>query len=256
MMLLRLSRGRHSWAHTLGTLEATLGKDALNYFDDIDQNAIASGSIAQVRGASHLDTSLALHFIHLSRCRLPYGCLISRVPQVHVAHLEGHKVAVKVRHPGVRRQIALDFHIMKSVARFVHYIPGMSWLNLEASMEQFSDTIAGQTRLDVEGDNLDNFVHNFKAQRQWCGFPRVILKSHALLVESFEEGQLASKYVTPFRRYRDFLRRRDAAAGSAPKAAGIWSRVCGVVTCCFGASREEEEWNEDEYVDLSLGQVC
>ena len=175
--------------------------------------------------------------------------------QVHVAHLEGHKVAVKVRHPGVRRQIALDFHIMKSVAKFVSYIPGMSWLNLEASMEQFSDTIAGQTRLDVEGDNLDQFVNNFKYQRQWCGFPRVVLKSPALLVESFEEGQLASKYVAPFRRYRNFLeRRKSEAQGGAAK--GWLSRAYGWCVSCFGLRRsEEEEWDEDEYIDLSLGQV-
>ncbi len=39
---------------------------------------------------------------------------------------------------------------------------GMGWVNLQASMQQFSHTIASQTRLDIEGNHLDIFNANFR----------------------------------------------------------------------------------------------
>jgi hypothetical protein len=38
----------------------------------------------------------------------------------------------------------------------------MGWVNLQASMQQFSHTIASQTRLDIEGNHLDIFNANFR----------------------------------------------------------------------------------------------
>jgi hypothetical protein len=108
----------------------------------------------------------------------------------------------QVRHPNVAEQIKLDFRIMRAVGEFLDAIPGLGWLNLASSMEQFSHTIASQTRLDIEGTHLDLFNRNFRSLRASCGFPVAVLKSEAVLVESFEHGQLATRFIGPFARLR------------------------------------------------------
>ena len=106
---------------------------------------------------------------------------------------------------------------------------GLSWLNLKASVSQFSGTMVAQTRLDIEGEHLDRFNWNFgQASWQDCAFPKVVRPvieggngnggngdkggggrrgkgrrsaggvdpSKSVLVESFEPGVLVSKYTT------------------------------------------------------------
>ena len=80
-------------------------------------------------------------------------------------------------------------------------LPGLKWLNLKQSVEQFSGTMVAQTRLDIEGEHLDRFNWNFGAAA-WrdCAFPRVLTPrsvppSKAVLVETFERGELVSKYT-------------------------------------------------------------
>ena len=65
----------HGWKHTRTRVEEAIGQKIDEYFDEFDKEALASGSIAQV----------------------------------HIAYVKGQKVAVKVRHPGVSQQIAMDF---------------------------------------------------------------------------------------------------------------------------------------------------
>ncbi|KAJ1464037.1 hypothetical protein T484DRAFT_1871446 [Baffinella frigidus] len=60
---------------------------------------------------------------------------------------------------------------MRFIGEFLYSPRGLHWLNLASSMEQFSHTIASQTRLDIEGHHLDLFNRNFRAQRASCGFP-------------------------------------------------------------------------------------
>ena len=63
-------------------------------------------------------------------------------------------------------------------------------------MTQFSGTMVAQTRLDIEAEHLRRFRWNF-AERTWrdVRFPRVWSGAPAVLVESFEEGELVSKYT-------------------------------------------------------------
>jgi hypothetical protein len=42
---------------------------------------------------------------------------------VYKGYVKGRKVAVKVRHPGVDEQIALDFRIMRAVGHFIDSLP-------------------------------------------------------------------------------------------------------------------------------------
>ena len=65
---------------------------------------------------------------------------------------------------------------MKTVARFIESLPGLSWLNLSDSLVQFSKTIGAQTRLDVEGKHLILLNKNFKKWKN-VGFPKPIILS-------------------------------------------------------------------------------
>ena len=101
---------------------------------------------------------------------------------------------MKVRHPNVEEQIGIDFIIMKAVASLIDSVPGLEWLKLSETMSQFSATIASQTDLGVEGRHLYLFNHYFKA---WSGvsFPKPIILTDSILVETFEFGDSVDKYT-------------------------------------------------------------
>ena len=101
---------------------------------------------------------------------------------------------MKVRHPNVEEQIGIDFIIMKAVANVIDMTPGLEWLKLSETMSQFSATIASQTDLGVEGRHLYLFNHYF---RRWNGvsFPKPIILTDSILVESFEFGESVDKYT-------------------------------------------------------------
>jgi len=113
------------------------------------------------------------------------------IAQIHRATLNGETVAVKVRHPAVVSRIVTDFILMRGLADAL-----APWLNLKSSVDQFSETMVAQTRLDIEAEHLDRFNWNFGG-RSWrdIGFPRPHFQSRAVLVESFERGELVSKYT-------------------------------------------------------------
>lgn len=82
---------------------------------------------------------------------------------------------------------------MKAIARIIDNTPGLEWLKLSETMSQFSATIASQTDLGVEGRHLYLFNHYF---RNWKGvsFPKPIILTQSILVESFELGDSVDKY--------------------------------------------------------------
>ena len=104
-------------------------------------------------------------------------------------------VAVKVRHPGVDRQIFLDFRILKRFARFLtRRVPSLAHLNLEETLGQFSHTMTAQTDLRVEARNLRRFGRNFRrASAEVCApWPVPGLVTEGLLCETFERGDALS----------------------------------------------------------------
>jgi len=102
-----------------------------------------------------------------------------------------------VRHPNVVDRIRTDFALMLMLADFSARVPGLRWLNLKASVSQFSSTMVAQTRLDIEAEHLRRFEWNFGTSGwQDVRFPRVLDGgSHAVLLESFEPGELVSTYT-------------------------------------------------------------
>ncbi|CAM9506594.1 unnamed protein product [Chrysoparadoxa australica] len=154
----------HGYSHSKRLVERALGgRPIAEIFDWFGKEPMASGSIAQV----------------------------------HKAVLDGKVVAVKVRHPHVKERLHMDFLIMKWLARQVDRVPGLRWLNLGPSMEQFSHTMGAQARLDVEALHLDIFNDNFSRWNDVV-FPEAIYASEDVLIETYEEGFLISEYVAQY----------------------------------------------------------
>ena len=186
----------HGFGHTRREVEAACGAPLADAFEAFDPKPFASGSIAQ-----------------LHRATLPGG----------------RDVAVKVRHPAVVRRIVVDFALMRAAAEFSCLI-GLRWLNLKASVAQFSTTMVAQTRLDIEAEHIRRFGWNFGGtayrdvrfpeailatrsvraaaaqfvgaqfrRKFFCAIRRAILRRPSpcvqVLIESFEPGELVSKYT-------------------------------------------------------------
>jgi len=156
----------HGAAFSESQLESSLGlapNTLRHVFDSFDPEPLASGSIAQV----------------------------------HKAELDGKLLAIKVRHPNVARLIDMDFRLMSLAARFLDYVPGLQWLHIRDSVEQFSSTMAAQAHLHVEAYHLEILNYNF---RKWkpIRFPEPFFASSSVIIETFEPGVVFSKLIDRF----------------------------------------------------------
>eukprot|EP01039_Chlorochromonas_danica_P001716 gene1716-1875_t len=150
----------HSFSYTRQQVEHELGYPLCQIFDEFEKHPIASGSIAQV----------------------------------HRAVLAGQPVAVKVRHPFVVDQIRQDFLLMDSLVDLMEKIPYTRWMKLKESIAQFSDKIATQTSLDLEGRQLLQFNENFQDYHD-IHFPSPIVMTDSVLVETYFSGESVSTFI-------------------------------------------------------------
>lgn len=150
----------HSFSFTRQQVEHELGSPLCQIFDEFEKNPIASGSIAQV----------------------------------HRAVLAGQPVAVKVRHPYVVDQIRQDFLLMDSLVDLIEQIPYTRWMKLKESIAQFSDKIASQTSLDLEGRQLLQFNENFQDWHD-IHFPSPIVMTDSVLVETYFSGESVATFI-------------------------------------------------------------
>ncbi|KAL6992661.1 hypothetical protein U1Q18_010774 [Sarracenia purpurea var. burkii] len=161
----------HSFSYTKKTIEKAFGRKLSEIFDDFEEAPVASGSIAQVHRAS-----------------LKY--------QYRGRQIKPLVVAVKVRHPGVGESIRRDFEIINIVAKCSTFIPTLSWLRLDESVQQFAVFMMSQVDLAREAAHLSRFIYNFRRWRD-VSFPKPVypLVHPAVLVETFEQGECVSHYV-------------------------------------------------------------
>ncbi len=164
----------HSWRVTRHSVEEALciPKGTLyDVFSSFDKKPIASGSIAQIHKATLKP--------------LRYG------------DESGPLLAVKVRHPDVARLIDMDFRIMGVIADIVDHMPGLSWLKVKDSVNQFSHTMAAQAHLNVEGHHLEVLNHNFRYWKN-VSFPQPLFACSKVIIETFEKGEICSTLLDKF----------------------------------------------------------
>lgn len=182
----------HSWFYTQRSIEDTLclPRGKINeVFSSIDRQPVASGSIAQVHRAVLRQTP------EHDGDEKSYE--VNTVNGYENKREKGSLVAVKVRHPNVSRLIDMDFRLMSMAARIIDNLPGLSWLGIRESLEQFSHTMAAQTHLNVEAHHLEVLNHNF---RNWAtvGFPKPIFASVNVIIESFERGHICTEILDAY----------------------------------------------------------
>jgi len=191
----------HSWSHTKRTMEEALKispNSLLSVFESFDKIPIASGSIAQVhravlkiKGDRLRSRSSVDAYSVKGKGAMKNGVKdIRNQPRLIT-------VAVKVRHPKVSELINSDFRLMSMIANICDLIPGLSWLKLGSSVEQFSHTMAAQADLSVEANHLEILNYNF---RRWknVGFPCPIFSTPSVIIETFMNGKIASKIMNEY----------------------------------------------------------
>ena len=169
----------HSRRHTKKLVEDAVGCQIDDYFDSFERKPIASGSIAQV----------------------------------HRATRRGQVLAVKVRHPKVGTRLRLDVTLLAFGARCLEVFPPLRALRLSDTVAQFGDTLAQQSRLDHEAQELRGFRSRF---RRWgdVDFPRPTLETPSVLIESFLPGELVVGIAKRARNFDDLKQGLDRKTGA------------------------------------------
>ncbi|CAI7750440.1 unnamed protein product [Closterium sp. NIES-54] len=159
----------HSFSHTRRAVRKYLGCPLEDLFVEFEREALASGSIAQVH-----------------RARVKGAC--AHVPEW---------VVVKVRHPRVGLRIRQDFEVMAGVAAVVDRVPGLKWIRLQESLEQFSHTMREQADLRVEAYHAHRLYTDFYPVRERVVIAQVLphLVSEGVIVESFERGEPLHRFL-------------------------------------------------------------
>ncbi len=128
------------WPEARAVIEAELGRSLDEVFADIEEEAMASASLAEV----------------------------------HVARLlDGTEVVVKVQRPGIERLIEEDLAILTDLARLAQQRTafGRRFEVLEMALE-FGNALRGELDFRREGRNADRMRHNFR-QVPYLRVPKV-----------------------------------------------------------------------------------
>lgn len=182
----------HSWKITQKTVEESLcipTGSLFRVFQSFEREPVASGSIAQIHKA----------VIKASGVPPCDSSGIIKLADVEEKGSNGTLVAVKVRHPNVAKLIDMDFRIMSILANIIDSLPGLGWMRIRSSIEQFSHTMAAQSHLNVEAHHLEVLNYNF---RHWeeVGFPKPIFACPKVIIETFEEGKICSTIIDQYDR--------------------------------------------------------
>ncbi|XP_074533685.1 putative aarF domain-containing protein kinase 2 isoform X1 [Halichoeres trimaculatus] len=105
-------------------------------------------------------------------------------------------VAIKVVHPGVRRQVEIDLLLMKAGSWLLQCLPGLKWLSLCEIVDEFEKLMTKQIDLRFEAKNIERFRENFR-DVTYVKFPTPLrpFVTRTILVETFEESEPISNYL-------------------------------------------------------------
>uniref|UniRef100_A0AAV2KPD4 ABC1 atypical kinase-like domain-containing protein n=1 Tax=Knipowitschia caucasica TaxID=637954 RepID=A0AAV2KPD4_KNICA len=217
----------HSWSHTKQCLRRAFGEEWRRVFVFESKEPVGSGCVAQVyRGwaradrvedpvfqilVEEMDKEGLLEAWEIPGLKAVTGALkrlwTSRMqdearekPQWREdAETEKENlipVAIKVVHPGVRRQVEMDLLLMKAGSWVLSCLPGLQWLSLSEVVEEFEKLMTKQIDLRFEAKNIEHFRRNFR-DVEYIKFPTPLrpFVTRSILVETFEESEPISNYL-------------------------------------------------------------
>lgn len=220
----------HSWAHTKQCLRRAFGEDWRRVLVFDSKEPIGSGCVAQVyRGWAKADKVEDPAFQALveqmekedllEAWEIPgLGGVVRSLRQLWSGDKEdGYEerrhperqheekivekehlipVAIKVVHPGVRRQVEIDLLLMKAGSWLLHCLPGLKWLSLCEIVHEFEKLMTKQIDLRFEAKNMERFLVNFR-DVTYVKFPTPLrpFVTRSILVETFEESEPISNYL-------------------------------------------------------------
>ncbi|XP_057693823.1 uncharacterized aarF domain-containing protein kinase 2 [Corythoichthys intestinalis] len=213
----------HSWAHTKLCLKRAFGEGWKKVLMFESKEPVGSGCVAQVyRGWAKKDQVEDPDFQTLveemeredllEAWEIPglSGVLSSMwnfwkgrnkedEEKLHENTLhEDHRipVAIKVLHPGLRRQVEMDLLLMKAASFLLHCLPGLKWLSLPEIVSEFENLMTKQIDLRFEAKNIERFRENFR-NVDYVKFPTPLrpFVTRTILVETFEESEPISNYL-------------------------------------------------------------
>ncbi|XP_062276607.1 uncharacterized aarF domain-containing protein kinase 2 [Scomber scombrus] len=221
----------HSWAHTKQCLRRAFGEGWRRMFVFESKEPVGSGCVAQVyRGWAKADRVEDPAFQSLVEEMEREDLLeaweipgLGGVARSLWKFLRGNKegegyeergdpvgheesstekdrlipVAIKVVHPGVRRQVEIDLLLMKTGSWLLHCLPGLKWLSLCEIVEEFEKLMTKQIDLRFEAKNIERFRDNFR-DVEYVKFPTPLrpFVTRTILVETFEESEPISNYLS------------------------------------------------------------
>lgn len=156
---LRENAPTHSFEKTNENFRKEFGKNIEEVFDSFEREPIASGSVSQVYQAVY----------------------------------KGQKVAVKVRHPGVEKNIERDLNLLFSFSHFFSLFSKR--FEIPVGESSLKKTLIDQIDFNIEARNLNIFNEMFRGNEK-VKFPIAIEggSGTSVLVESFIEGTPITYY--------------------------------------------------------------
>ncbi|XP_071088204.1 uncharacterized aarF domain-containing protein kinase 2-like [Haliotis cracherodii] len=124
-------------------------------------------------------------------------------------------VAIKVLHPDVHAVYSRDLTLMKVMASCMEFVfPSLRWISLTECVAEFAQSMKKQMNMHHEARCLDRFAQDFLQQeniRVPCPLWPLVRKN--ILVETFEEGEPISDFLSEGDTQVEGLRRRLAQLG-------------------------------------------
>jgi ubiquinone biosynthesis protein len=122
------------WHEIAPILEVELGRPIVECYAEVDEKAIAAGSLGQVHRGKLLD---------------------------------GKEVAIKVQRPGIQKVIEEDLEVMRSLAEFFRGDGLGEAYDLEALVDEFSNSIMGELDFTREARNTEELTENLAHSELW-----------------------------------------------------------------------------------------
>ena len=174
----------HSLSYTKSALSQSFGLPFDEIFQEFNETPVGVGAIAQVYTATLSKKVLEnVEFHAVKNKRSWFDTVFNDAP------LPNQKVAIKVMHPNVEREIHRDLKVMNFFASAIDIIPTMEWLSLPDEVKNFGILMNLQLDLRIEALNLQRFQENYKDDF-FVNFPTPYLTycNRDILVEEYING--------------------------------------------------------------------